>query len=139
MTTFKKALYFHDYVDPDDLKLDIKIQITKPCDENDIHIKKLLTSDIPDFRERDDYEVLFFDWGGMSLGNSMMESFCFEILKLAEDRPNTFFVMVSRMTTEAMKEAQQDLGKDSPFNVFLTIDDFGVWCRKWEIEREKGY
>lgn len=131
MTTFKKALYFHDPVSKKEEKEEVD-NIKSLCEEKHVFLKKIDASDIPDFIERNDYEVLFFDWGGMSCGNSMMEHFCREILQLSADRPNTFFVMTSWMSREAMKDSISSFGKDRPFNLFLSVEDFAEWCNKFD-------
>lgn len=130
LTTFKTGIYWHDYVDTKkDEKLDLKIQVTKPCDEAKIYIKKIQCFDTPEALDRN-CDILFFDWGGMSLGNSCMQSFCRQILEYAENFPNRFYVMVSMFTKEAMKEAIVEFGKDKPYNIFLSVEDLGLWLDK---------
>ena len=79
-------------------------------------------------------DVFFFDYGGMSLGNSLLESFTRYVLRFALDFPNRYYVMVSRFTELAMKEALEDFGKDKPYNIFLTIESF---CKVFK-QLEKG-
>jgi len=71
------------------------------------------------------YDILFFDWGGMSLGNSILDHFCREILREAEDYPSRIYVLVSRMTMEAMLDAMESMSSRLP-NLFLTIKDFAA-------------
>ena len=77
------------------------------------------------------YDILFFDWGGMSLGNSILDHFCREILHEAEDYPNRIYVLVSRMTMEAMLDAMESMSPKLP-NLFLTIKDFAAsaWVKE---------
>lgn len=75
------------------------------------------------------YDYLFFDYGGMSLGNSLMESLCREILRDADKYPNRTYIVVSTFTSYAMKDAKEELGADLP-NVFLSIDDFVVFHKR---------
>ena len=135
MTTFENVVYWHDFADKEDVKLDLKIQVLNPCEEYEIYLKKLRTTDLPQVLE-EEFSVLFFDWGGMSLGNSLMEHFCRYILKHAEDHPNRFYVMVSSFTSEAMQDAINEIGNNKLFNVFLSMDDFGSWCKKYDVEKE---
>ena len=125
-TRFDKGIYWHDTVDTkEDEQADFEIQVKDPCEENKIYFKSMKYTDVPPFKE--DFDVLFFDWGGMSLGNSMMDHFCRYILEHAEDHPNRFYVMVSSFTKEAMADAVETLGKDKPFNVMLSVDELGAW------------
>lgn len=66
------------------------------------------------------FDVLFFDWGGMSIGNSLLESYIRHLLKDAENHPGRFYVMTSRFTAEAMKDAMNEM-VDKPANIFLDI------------------
>jgi len=78
--------------------------------------------DTPPFGES--YSILFFDWGGMSLGNSLMEHFCKYIIKEAIDRPSVDYVMTSRLTKNAMEDAKSQIPNDIP-NIYLSVED---WC-----------
>ncbi len=73
--------------------------------------------DVPPFEER--FDVLFFDWGGMSMGNSMLEHFCGYVIENAENNPGRIYIMSSSMTEYAMKEALAEL-EDKPNNIYLT-------------------
>ncbi len=88
------------------------------------------------FSDPVNYDILFFDWGGMSLGNSILDHFCREILHEAEDYPNRIYVLVSRMTMEAMLDAMESMSSRLP-NLFLTIKDFAAsaWVK---ADKEKG-
>ena len=79
-------------------------------------------------------DVFFFDYGGMSLGNSLLETYTRYVLQFAEDFPSRYYVMVSRFTELAMKEALEDFGQDRPKNIFLTIKSF---CELFK-QLEKG-
>lgn len=121
---FDKAIYFHDYTDTVKLELN---RIKASCEEAKIYIKKLKNFDTPQCMFDEQYDILFFDWGGMSMGNSLLESFCKEIYKLAEDNPSRWYIMVSYFTKEAMEEAIREFGNNKPFNIFMSIEDFGYW------------
>lgn len=129
-TEFEEGIYWHDYEEEDNVKSDLKIQVVSPCEEGRIFIKKLTTSDNPQCLYDNNYDILFFDWGGMSLGNSMLEHFCNYILNHAGDNPGKFFVMVSSFTKEAMVDVKKDFGDKCPFNIFLSISDFKDWLDK---------
>lgn len=130
-TEFEKAIYWHDYVDDEDLKSDLNNQVLVPCKKARIFLNNLKDFDTPQCLYDEDYEILFFDWGGMSLGNSLIEHFCRYIYKHAEDNPSKFFIMVSAFTKEAMKEAMKEFEKDKPFNLFLSISDLEDWLDKY--------
>ena len=78
-------------------------------------------------------DVFFFDWGGMSLGNSCLESFSRLILRQACDRPNTYYVMVSLFTQRAMEDAIEDFGESKPVNLLLNLNDFIGLFKKLEM------
>ncbi len=89
---------------------------------------------IPPFDKH--FDILFFDWGGMSMGNSLLESFCREVLRLADDNPSRMFVMASFMTKDAMNDAQHREGL-SPKNVYLTFEEFILACRDQGLVKKK--
>ena len=73
------------------------------------------------------FDVMFFDWGGMCIGNSILESSCEHILEDAHEHPSRDYVMTSDMTEFAMKDAIKMsegnlLGK--PTNLFLTPQEY---------------
>lgn len=78
-------------------------------------------TDIPPFSKMN-YDILFFDYGGMSVGNSLTHSFCKQVIKEAENYPNRMYVMVSTMTEYAMQDAMDEFG--DRYNIFLSIDKF---------------
>lgn len=134
MTTFDRGLYWHDYVDPDEEKLDLEIQVLKPLEKNEIYfLKPIECREFPQCLE-EKFDVLFFDWGGMSLGNSLINNFCSYIYKHAENNPNRFYIMVSSFTKAAMEDAIIEFGDKKPFNLFLSVDDFGEWLKEFEAE-----
>jgi len=122
----KKALYWHDWVDEEDEASDLKHQVVSPCKEKGITFDTMEATDIPPlfYEQARDFDVLFFDWGGMSMGNTMMEHFCGNIIEHAENHPSKYYIMVSTFTEDAMREAIAHYGDDRPFNVFLNIDEF---------------
>lgn len=69
------------------------------------------------------YDILFYDWGGMSLGNSLMESTCRQIVRDAENNPNKYYVICSTFTSYAMEDAIENLGYSLP-NIFTNINSF---------------
>lgn len=137
MKIFKKGIYWHDYVEKDVEQFDLAIQVLNPLIIEEIFFENPIECrEFPSCLE-EDFEVLFFDWGGMSLGNSLMEHFCSYIHKHAEEHPNRFYIMVSSFTSEAMKEAIEEFGKEKPFNLFLCIKDFAFWVKKNYEEKNK--
>ncbi len=132
MTTFDKGIYWHDFVEKDIEQLDLTTQVMNPLIAEEIFFTNPIECrEFPDCLE-EKFDVLFFDWGGMSLGNSCMEHFCRYIYKHAEEHSSRFYVMVSSFTAEAMKDAIKEFGKDKPFNIFLNIEDFSIWLKKYE-------
>ena len=80
----------------------------------------------------DDYDVLFFDWGGMSLGNSMLDHFCEHFIQEAVDKPGRAFIMTSSATKRAMEDAMQTFSREPegrPTNVFLSIEEAAKWLK----------
>lgn len=69
------------------------------------------------------FDILFFDWGGMCMGNSLLETFCEYILEHAEEHPSKLYVMCSTFTTRAMNEALIEM-KNRPANVLLSVKEF---------------
>lgn len=69
------------------------------------------------------YNLLLFDWGGMSLGNSCLQHFSRQIVKESEDYPNRCDVMVSAFTADAMKDVIAEIPNEL-HNVFLTFESF---------------
>ena len=131
LTIFQKAIYWYDYTDEANMKLDFARQVLSPCADNNIILAGCSYYDLPTALEQT-FDVLFFDWGGMSLGNSMMESFCRYIIKHAQDNGSRYYVMVSSMTEAAMKDALNTFGEDKPLNVFLSIKDLAIFLDKLE-------
>lgn len=123
----KKVIYFADPMNPPEDEVDMVI--IKPLEKHGIKFEKIHCTERPPFKEI--YDILFFDWGGMSMGNSLMESFCREIIKAAKDYPNRMFVMVSTFTGFAMKDALCEFCEDDAmFNIFLNINHFAEQFKK---------
>lgn len=96
------------------LKLKVKNLI-----DIDMEIKQM---ESPKFDKK--YDILFFDWGGMSMGNSLLESFCRELFKRAELYPGRIFIMTSSFTAYAMEDAIFHMGDSGvrPNNIYLDVD-----------------
>jgi len=71
--------------------------------ENNIYFINLNVFDTPQAFE-ESFEIFMFDWGGMSLGNSMLEHFIRRLYKLAEENPNKDFILLSRFTKDAYED-----------------------------------
>jgi hypothetical protein len=54
------------------------------------------------------FDIFMFDWGGMSLGNSMLDHFIRYLYKMANDNPNKDFVLLSRFTERAYEDYERD-------------------------------
>ena len=126
----KKVIYFADPFDPPEEE--VESMIIHPLERNGIKFHKIICTDIPPWEEN--YDILFFDWGGMSLGNSMLEHFCKYIIEFAKDYPNRYYIMSSMFTKNAMKDALEYLGDDANLhNIFLDIDSFCEFYKKYEL------
>jgi hypothetical protein len=73
------------------------------------------------------FQILMFDWGGMSMGNSIIDSLIRELYRMAEESPSKDFVLLSRFT----HEAYQDMNKDK------NPDLFNIYSAKQYIEKLK--
>jgi len=89
---------------------------------------------LPTFDEQGvKYDVLLFDWGGMSFGNSMLEHFSNRFIRCAEDRPSSYFVIISSMTKDAIDEAEEELQLYLP-NVYYSLDEFCGAIERGEVD-----
>jgi hypothetical protein len=73
-----------------------------------------------------DYDILLFDGGGSSMGNSFMWDYCNDIIDMARDNPSKIFIMQSAFTSQAMQDCLDSLNREidpKPINIFLTIQD----------------
>jgi hypothetical protein len=108
--------------------VDTQEQEFKECVESPLEDKGILIDglrlNLTDMYPRNEmYDYLFFDYGGISMGNSLMESFCREIIRDADRYPNRTYIVVSTFTSYAMKDAKDEFGTNLQ-NVFLSINDF---------------
>ena len=87
-------------------------QIKTPC---------FKIEDTPQEMFNGNYDILFFDYGGISIGNSLLEHFCSSIIELAEKYPSRYFCMVSQFTEYAMKELLEGMGMQ-PHNIYFDIE-----------------
>lgn len=90
--------------------------------------------DIPTFLDQDagKFDVLFFDWGGMSIGNSMLEHYCRYIIEQAQNKPDVYYVMTSFMTSLAMKDAMEYFEeRDGTKSHNIWLDDLDKYFDKY--------
>lgn len=111
-----KAIYFADMAGNIQQE---KKQILKILNDYGINFKIKATSN-PPWDEH--FDVLFFDWGGLSIGNSMLQHFCHWIIEHATDHPGNVYVMTSQFTKEAMKDALSIL-PETPDNIYLQLNN----------------
>lgn len=98
-----------------------------------IHIKDYKLVEYPPFRGREQFDYLFFDWGGMSVGNSCLDSFSRYFLQDAEENPDKLYIVISDMTKDAVIDAQREFaGKELPKNVFLDMEAFIAYIEKYK-------
>jgi hypothetical protein len=130
----KKVVYFADpllSIASETIEDEFNTYIKSHFEAKGIEFTNVTCIDTPPFGKLH-YDILIFDWGGMSMGNSLLEHFCRQILKEAEDRPNTYYVMASTMTKYAMEDALDELDTNL-HNVFLDIDKFISFYKKIEM------
>ena len=116
-----KVIYWCDLFGDSEIESEI---LQRQLKEYEIKWDLWETANFPSCLEKK-FDVLFFDWGGMSIGNSCMESFCREILNHATEHPSRIYIMTSDMTIRAMEDAKVEYGeriKDIT-NVFLSLKD----------------
>lgn len=122
----KKVVYFADSMLSmrfDTQEEECKEAIEEPLHTLGIRFHKIECTTNPPFGKMD-YDILFFDYGGMSIGNSLMQSFCRQILMEAKDYPSRYYVMVSSFTERAMRDIQKEYGTMEEYNIYLKIEDF---------------
>lgn len=78
------------------------------------------------YPQGENFDYMFFDWGGMSVGNNIMETYCRLIAKEAKDYPSRIWIVVSTFTSYAMEEAIEEFGNEN-HNIFTSIDDFASY------------
>lgn len=76
------------------------------------------------------FDFLFFDWGGAAVGNSLLEHLASYLIEDAGDNPNKLYCIVSRMSVEAVRDAQKEMGVPGN-NVFYCLDDFITYIDKY--------
>lgn len=89
--------------------------------------------DTPPFKEY--FDVLFFDWGGMSIGNSLLEHFCGYIIDHAREHPNRVYIMTSLFTRDAMDDLREEIKYETeefPANIFLEIEAAIPLLKAWK-------
>lgn len=136
MKTLKgTALFFLDAIGSGDQTPQEEMQsIIKELKSEGVKFTDTYLTESPPFRGEKSFDYLFFDWGGMSLGNSMLQHFARYLLKDAEDNPSKFYIMVSRMTADAVRDALCEMkGKEIPFNVFFTMKEFVDYANKYNL------
>lgn len=117
----KKARVFYWADMMGDVQEEADILVAMFLENNDINFHPIEIKEYPSCLE-ERFDVLFFDWGGMSIGNSLMETFCKNILDSAENHPSRIYIMNSVFTKLAMEDAQYEMETDLA-NVFLSADD----------------
>ena len=127
----KKVVYFADImcsVKNPTIQEEWDNEVAKKLKEEGLIFENVKCMESPPFGEG--YDILFFDWGGMSIGNSMLGSFCRAITREAADKPNTYYVMVSNFTSRAMEDALETLDNvDKLPNIFLNVSLFAEFYK----------
>ena len=134
----EQALYFHDFMSNEKESKKELDNIIAEFKENGIEFEnEIPDTDVPPMRgsgKERNYDILFFDWGGASVGcQGLFDSFCRKILEESLDCPSKVYVMCSLFTARAMKEAKTEFERDNgsvPPNVFLTIKEASEFLTK---------
>ena len=129
----KKVVYFADMMlggGVSTLEEEFEKCVSPKLEEAGLKFENVKCMESPPFGQMS-YDILFFDWGGMSIGNDMLGSFCRQICREAPDRPSTYYVMTSLFTREAMEDAMHDLPKLP--NVFLNVRKFASYYKQFEL------
>lgn len=119
-----KYLYFADLMgDIEQERKALELYLQSKV-SNKIKVKSTDTPPFPGFDKERYFDVLLFDWGGMSIGNSMLEHFCNNIFEQARENESKLFIMTSTFTEEAMQDCILEMKKEGePINnIFLNID-----------------
>lgn len=94
-------------------------------EKNSINFKNIQVFDSPKaFTES--CGIFMFDWGGMSVGNNVLEHFIRWLIKNALDNPGTDFVLLSRFTDYAYRDYLEYLTEEEKVklsNVY-TLDKY---------------
>ena len=90
-----------------------------------VHFKPMLESiEILEKASEQDFDVLFFDWGGLEYKGcgGLINSWERFILEEAEEHPNRYYVAVSEFTQWAFKDAS-GVYANHPANLFLKLEE----------------
>ena len=129
----KKVVYFADCMftyDINNIEDEWKSLPEKQLAVHDIKFEKVHFVETPPFNKMT-YDILFFDYGGMSMGNGLLDSFCRQIIRESELYPNRYYVMVSTFTSYAKKDALETFGNKD--NIYLSVDDFAKDFKRNEL------
>lgn len=89
-----------------------------------------VTYDCP-FGRRRDYDILFFDYGGIGqFAPGMLGSMARYFVKDALNNPSKYYVLNSSFTKYAVDEVIEDFGGDPPANLFFSPEDFCEFLKK---------
>jgi len=120
-----KAIYVGDPVgDVESERNEIQENIKNTTN---INIKIDIIEHLPKALRDIKFSILFFDWGGMSIGNSLLEHFCEYIVEHAHEHPSREYIVTSLFTENAMLDAietadNNQLGR--PANLFMSVDEW---------------
>ncbi len=69
------------------------------------------------------FDILFFDWGGISFGNSMLQRQCDVLNSHAQEHPDRTYIMASQITGWAMRDAMNQYSERQLPNVIINIEE----------------
>ena len=135
----KKVVYFADImlsVNYQTLEEEFEGLIAPKLKNNGIQFEKVHCVESPPFKGAMDFDILFFDWGGMTIGNSLLEHFCRYIIEDAPNYPNRCYVISSQFTEWAMNDALREHNEiDNIPNIFLTITRFCEFYKEFHAKQ----
>lgn len=74
------------------------------------------------------FDVLLFDWGGMALGNQMLDWFSRDIIEYMREHPSKAVVIISEMTKWAFEDAMRELESED-IQVFYGLNEYLKYLR----------
>lgn len=107
----------------DTIEDEFKMVVANKAEMYGITFENVTCTDLPPFEEG--FSILFFDWGGMSMGNSMIDHFCREIAEMAQEYPSKDFIMVSAMTAAAMEDVKRSSEELLALpNIYMSVESY---------------
>lgn len=121
-----KRLKFHLFSDGGDHEEDI-VKVKKVLSQN-LEEYDFEAYDTPEYADKF-FDVLLFDWGGMSLGNEMLDWFSRNIIEYIREHPSKIVVIISEMTKWAFEDAMREF-ENEEIQVFYGLEQYLKYLRE---------